>query len=80
MADFAEKFGDTEDGEKYLEMADKAKQSFNETFGTKRKNVLFDVIERRAKRRFRATESDFCRQSAEHDVEHRKSAENRRKS
>ena len=45
MADFAKKFGDSEDGEKYLEMADKAKRSFNETFWNEAEECLYDVID-----------------------------------
>jgi glycogen debranching enzyme len=44
MADFAEKFGDGDDREKYLEMAEKAKKSFNEVFWNSREKCLFDVI------------------------------------
>ena len=45
MADFAERFGDQKDGEKYLQMADKAKQSFNYEFWNENEDCLFDVID-----------------------------------
>jgi len=45
MADFAEKFGDRADREKYLEMAEKAKQSFNAHFWNEQEECLFDVID-----------------------------------
>ena len=44
MADFAEKFGDQADGEKYLQMADKAEQSFNDEFWNEAEECLFDVV------------------------------------
>ena len=44
MADFAGKFGDQEDSEKYLEMAHKAKQSFNDLFWNEAEQCLFDVV------------------------------------
>ena len=45
MADFAERFGDKKDREKYLEMADNAKKSFNEIFWNEEEECLFDVID-----------------------------------
>ena len=45
MTDFAKKFGDREDGEKYLEMANKAKESFNELFWNEAEECLFDVVD-----------------------------------
>jgi predicted glycogen debranching enzyme len=44
MADFAEKFGDDADREKYLEMAEKARKSFNDIFWNDHEECLFDVI------------------------------------
>ena len=44
MADFARKFGDEIDREKYLEMADAAKKSFNKKFWNKAEECLYDVI------------------------------------
>ena len=45
MTDFAKRFGDREDGEKYLEMANKAKQSFNNVFWNEAEECLFDVVD-----------------------------------
>ena len=45
MADFAEKFGDRKDGEKYLQMADNAKRSFNDLFWNEAEECLFDVVD-----------------------------------
>ncbi len=45
MADFAERFGDKKDKEKYLETAEKAKQSFNRIFWNEAENCLFDVVD-----------------------------------
>ncbi len=44
MTDFAAKFGDRIDSEKYLEMAEKAKKSFAEVFWNDAEECLFDVI------------------------------------
>ncbi|MDQ3321820.1 MAG: amylo-alpha-1,6-glucosidase [Acidobacteriota bacterium] len=44
MADFAGRFGDAADREKYLEMAAKAKQNFTEIFWNDVEECLFDVI------------------------------------
>ncbi|HXG82666.1 MAG TPA: amylo-alpha-1,6-glucosidase [Pyrinomonadaceae bacterium] len=44
MADFAGRFGDKADREKYLEMAQKAKESFNAQFWNDAEECLFDVI------------------------------------
>ena len=44
MADFAKKFGDQREVEKYLEMADGAQRSFNEIFWNDAEECLFDVI------------------------------------
>jgi glycogen debranching enzyme len=44
-ADFAEKFGDESDREKYLEMAETAKKSFNQLFWNEREECLFDAID-----------------------------------
>ena len=49
MADFAEKFGDRKDGEKYLKMADNAKQSFNYEFWNEAEECLFDVVDNEQK-------------------------------
>ncbi|MEO8073794.1 MAG: amylo-alpha-1,6-glucosidase, partial [Acidobacteriota bacterium] len=45
MADFAEKFGDRKDGEKYLQMAGNAKRSFNDLFWNEAEECLFDVVD-----------------------------------
>jgi predicted glycogen debranching enzyme len=45
MADFAGKIGDTKDEKKYLELAGKAKKSFNEFFWNDAEHCLFDVID-----------------------------------
>ncbi|CAN5459603.1 amylo-alpha-1,6-glucosidase [soil metagenome] len=45
IADFAEKFGDRKDEEKYLKMADEAKQSFNFEFWNEAEECLFDVVD-----------------------------------
>ncbi|MGI8641646.1 MAG: amylo-alpha-1,6-glucosidase [Pyrinomonadaceae bacterium] len=45
IADFAEKFGDEKDRGKYLEMAEKARQSFNDVFWNEAEECLFDVID-----------------------------------
>ena len=45
MADFARKFGDEDDSEKYLEMADAAKKSFNKKFWNDAEECLYDVID-----------------------------------
>jgi predicted glycogen debranching enzyme len=45
MADFADRFGDKKDKEKYLEMAKTAKNSFNKTFWNAEENCLFDVVD-----------------------------------
>ncbi len=45
MADFAQKFGDKKDADRYSEMAEKAKQSFNQIFWNEAENCLFDVVD-----------------------------------
>jgi predicted glycogen debranching enzyme len=45
MAGFAEKFGDKTDRKNYLEMAEKAKHSFNEIFWNDAEECLFDVVD-----------------------------------
>jgi len=45
MADFAKRFGDEADREKYLVTAAKAKQTFNEVFWNEEEECLFDVID-----------------------------------
>ncbi|MCY7347103.1 MAG: amylo-alpha-1,6-glucosidase [Pyrinomonadaceae bacterium] len=45
MADFAGTFGDWKDEKKYLELAARAKESFNNSFWNERENYLFDVID-----------------------------------
>ncbi len=45
MADFADNFSDQADGEKYLQMADKAKQNFNDEFWNEDEECLFDVVD-----------------------------------
>ncbi len=45
MADFAGTFGDWKDEQKYLELAARAKESFNDSFWNERENCLFDVID-----------------------------------
>jgi len=45
MADFAGTFGDGENESKYLELADKAKESFNRIFWNDAEACLFDVID-----------------------------------
>ena len=44
MADFARKFGDQADSDKYLEMADETKRSFNDLFWNEAEECLFDVV------------------------------------
>ena len=44
MANFAGTFGDWKDEKKYLEMAEKARTSFNEIFWNETENCLFDVV------------------------------------
>ncbi len=45
MADFAERFDDEKDKEKYLEMANAAKKSFNKIFWNTEEECLYDVID-----------------------------------
>ncbi|CAN5467504.1 amylo-alpha-1,6-glucosidase [soil metagenome] len=45
MADFAGKFGDEKDKEKYLEMANKTQQSFNDLFWNEAEECLFDAVD-----------------------------------
>ncbi|MGC2236744.1 MAG: amylo-alpha-1,6-glucosidase [Pyrinomonadaceae bacterium] len=45
MADFAERFGDTEDKAKYDSMAMMAKETFNQVFWNEAEQCLFDVVE-----------------------------------
>ncbi|MDQ6785431.1 MAG: amylo-alpha-1,6-glucosidase [Acidobacteriota bacterium] len=45
MADFARRFSDEIDCEKYLETAEKAKRSFNEIFWNDAEECLYDVID-----------------------------------
>jgi predicted glycogen debranching enzyme len=44
MADFAGKFGDEEDRQKYEALAELAKQSFNAVFWNEAENCLYDVV------------------------------------
>jgi len=44
MANYAEKFDDAENAEKYAAMAELAKQSFNAVFWNEAENCLFDVV------------------------------------
>ena len=44
MADYAAKFDDAENAEKYAAMAELAKQSFNAVFWNEAENCLFDVV------------------------------------
>ena len=45
MADFADRFGDKKDKEKYLEIANMAKKSFNTIFWNAEEECLYDVID-----------------------------------
>ncbi len=45
MADFAERFDDEKDKEKYLEMANAAKKSFNKIFWNAAEECLYDVVD-----------------------------------
>jgi glycogen debranching enzyme len=45
MADFAGKFGDEKDKEKYLEVANKTQQSFNDLFWNEAEECLFDAVD-----------------------------------
>ncbi|MEJ7863067.1 MAG: amylo-alpha-1,6-glucosidase [Pyrinomonadaceae bacterium] len=49
MADFAKKFGDQKNRQRYVKMADKAQVSFNEIFWNDAEQCLFDVIDGREK-------------------------------
>ena len=46
MADFAERFSDAKNEEKYLQLAENARESFNQIFWNDHEECLFDVVEK----------------------------------
>ena len=80
MADFAERFGDKDGAMQYKSTAEIAKESFNKVFWNEEEECLFDVVKNGDKDASVRPNQIFAVSLAKHDVKHRKSKKNRRKS